>query len=199
MEALVVKERGILFKIARFGKMDEDGYITDKGIEKQNKLLRELYHGDAITSLEYTARKQDSWRPVNFCEFSRYVLWGVFLGLAAVVTVGALATWVIGGTVATIYWLFTGHVWAIVNNGHGWYSGFVFSGLFLWAMLVVAGIGWGIDAGIRTYRKIRRKRLNVAMQAPEIAKVEERLRRRQLRRAFWDSIRNKTCFKIKFE
>jgi hypothetical protein len=189
MRALKIDPNGWVFKLATFGGFPEDGITLDKGIVKQNKLLYSLYLASNMGASEYQSRKKDEYRPANFCEFSRAIVWGIIVGLAIAIMIFSIAFAVIVGTGADIVWLASkllhGHFYQVT-----WKE---VIGFVVWGMAAFFGACMLAEYWSKQW-KLNRK------ESPEEAdELEEKIRKKELRQAFWGAIRNKTCFKVELK
>lgn len=200
MKALDIKENGWLTKLAKLGGMRDDFEVKDRGIVKDNKIVDNLYEEGHISYQEAYARKKDIWRQINFCEYVRYVIRGVLVGLAAITCCLVVGTFTICASYALIAWVFSDHT--------------LFKIPFWQAMLALGVIAYSV-AGIAALWYFGKKRFDAwrnkrnseqsALEKLDSFKVnralelEMKLERRQVRAAFWGAIRNKTCFKVNFK
>jgi len=191
MKALTVKRSGWAFKIAQFGGFPEDGVVTDKAIHHRNQLLYKLWMSDGIEHDEYQSRKQYPYRDANFCEFSRAILFGAIKGLCISLTLFLIGFLVLAGTIADIAWV----VHAIIHGKFLEPSVYAVIGFAVWGLAVF----FALCCLIEFARQAIVNNWPNKTGEKEVALIQEKLRKKELRQAFWGAIRNKTCFKVEIK
>jgi hypothetical protein len=190
MKALTVKRSGWSFKLAKLGDFPESGIVTDRGIAKQNNLLYKLWMRDAIQHHEYVSRRQETDRDANFCEFSRAIVFGLIKILFAAVVISALSIFVVGGTIADIVWIVD-----CLKGTHPpkWLDAFEAMGVAVWGIVAICFLGFLVSLALKS------KLGQDDNPSREAEAIKEKLRKRELRQAFWGAVRNKTCFKMNIQ
>lgn len=198
MKPLVINHSGILFKLAKIGGMKASATIKDKAIEKNNELLDEALYKRAITVEEYHSRYQDYIRPLNFCEFTRrVVLGGVLFGLM-LLAISILAIVMLLGTISIGMWVYQGFPNPDLL-GKFWGS--------MFGLGVVCWCGTSVLTMLLTWVRFQdeikdfvKKILRIKPKTPLTAEqLQEKIRQKDVRSAFWLALRNKTCFKVEFK
>jgi membrane protein implicated in regulation of membrane protease activity len=203
MKALNIKQKGWLFKLATFGGMSDDASVIDWPTRKANKLLKKMYNEDVIGSDEYYSRLKQESRDINFCEFSRKVVYGLLLLTFFAFVASAVAFVITFGTAAVIMALL-GH--AALFKIHFWNMCLVL-GTIEWSIVGIILFSfcawWLIKEGIPNWINKHTRTLSDEEQKAKLArygdKLKAKLAKRELRSAFWAAIHNKTCFKVDFD
>lgn len=188
MKTLEIKLDGWLHSVAKIGGM-KGNFVEDKTIEKQNRILRKLYNDDHIDQDEYYEKLRDSTRPINFCEFTRHVLFGCLFVALCTSVAGTVTFWWIQGTWVLLSWAF--HGFGVMTND-------VKMSLTMWGVVFVLGAIISATVFLRKWREEMGYR-GESVDSKTARKLREKYRRREIRSAFWESIRNKTCFKMQIK
>jgi hypothetical protein len=197
MKALQVKKNGWLWKLAREGGLPADGMVTDKANVKYNRLLRAKHDANEITYTQRNEMMRDSERPIDFCDFTRYTLLGglkyLILALMASMifafmvlpVLDFLLLWAIGG-------LFGMH-WGELSQFQqlGQIESAVASGIGL-----VTAVLWHRKSICRFIAKPFRSKNPKPYYQRDMEKAQVAYDRAEFRKAFVQSMKGKTCFKM---
>lgn len=193
MKALEINRGTILHKLATMGGMSDSGYRVDKVARKHNDLLRSLMCTGAISYQEFDERQKKERRPVDFCEFTRHVLLGALLAVFVGTVFAAAAGLVVSGTYGLIFWAFH---W-ISSGIMAEMSVFAVLGSIEWSACLFVLLVMFIRGQLAMYQVRKDNRVvNESDRAAKAKRIQEKLRKREIRAAFWGAIRNKTCFKL---
>jgi hypothetical protein len=194
MEALKIDEEGWLYNLAKFGGLTDSRKVADRQARKENDLIRELYDKDGVKYDDYIYQLKPEWRDVNFCDFTRFVLKGVFISIAVFVFCLVCVAFVSIGTAGLL-----APVLGFALHDRFW-QGAQLVGCAEWGLFSFVLIWYGISKLWKYYREKRSYYVSTDEElSKEIEKLESKLEKRKLRAAFWQSIRSKTCFKVDFQ
>lgn len=199
MNALKIKKSGFLRKLARQGGLPSDGMVPDKTNLKYNRLLWAQYEAKEISYVQMKEQQRDSERPVDFCDFTRYALIGVIKWLFISIAVCVVSAFGIGPMLGFI---FACAKWAI---GYGFsLNKYQEAGGFVWAC--VATVGLIIAFTMKRdkifdflSRPLQRFKSNKSYEERKLDKAQAAYNRAEVAKAFVQSMKGKTCFKMEFE
>lgn len=198
MNALKIKKSGWMWKLALFGGMPQDGQVTDRNTVKFNRLVRAKYDANEISYDEKNQSMRDTERPIDFCDFTRFILFAFAKGLALAALAVFLAVFAVFPVLDFFYWVvmgFLGHGWEMSDwqKGGACIAG-VASGIGLIILIIYhwnnicRGVYWvfrkAVPPSDKSYKQVRLEKAQAAYNRSEVAK------------AFFQSVKGKTCFKM---
>lgn len=196
MNALKIKKSGLLWKLARQGGMPTDGMVPDKTNLKYNRLLRAQCDADEISYDQMKSQTRDSERPIDFCDFTRFSLIGIIKWLVAVIAVFLIGLFVIGPALG---FLFAVAKWAL---GFGWsLNKYQEAGGYILCTSAVVGsvIAFAVFRE-EIFEFIKRPfKSNKSYQERRLEKAQAAYNRAEVTKAFVQSMKGKTCFKMEVE
>ncbi|HXP49396.1 MAG TPA: hypothetical protein VN922_05555 [Bacteroidia bacterium] len=196
MKELKIKQGGILHRLAKLGMFPKSGEVWDREANVHNKLLRKKRDLGELTYTEYYSNQRPSFKQADFCHFVRATILGMIVALFFV----SLAIPVITAYGEMFVWLYhciKAAKWLVLQG-----PATLAVVITLAAFIIIVGILviWGGQEGLKWYANRPTKASNWEDRAQaEAARLAAKLNRMEVRKAFWASLKQKTCFKMNIE